>query len=111
MEKLKNSKLMVLFVLVFAFFVYEKFAKPSSSAEQVDVVVDSSVMLIGNEFLDYLAKVKAIEVDDSLFKSTAWSNLIDFSKPLPEVSPGKDNLFDTPALPQISPVVPTKKSR
>lgn len=104
MQKIKNSKLIIVFILVLVIFIYEKFFTGSDSQVPELVSVDTSSMLIGNEFLDYLAKVKSIEIDDSLFKSTAWTNLVDFGRPLPEASPGKDNLFSAP-----SPVLPTTK--
>lgn len=109
MQKLKNSKLIIVFLLVLALFVYEKFFASSDDTTLVSdqsVVFDKNLALVGNEFLDYLAQVKNIKVDDSLFKSTAWTNLRDFSKPLPEVSPGKEDLFGGQA-----PVVDTSKTR
>jgi uncharacterized membrane protein len=96
MESLKKSnKLIFVFIIVFIFFVYNTFF---ASKNNVSVGVNTDIateenLLVGNEFLDYLAKVKAIQIDDSLFKSTAWTNLKDFGKPLPEVSPGKEDLF------------------
>ncbi len=96
MESLKKSnKLIFVFIIVLIFFVYNTFFA-SKKGVSVDVSTDQNSaenVLVGNEFLDYLAKVKAIQIDDGLFKSTAWTNLKDFGKPLPEVSPGKDDLF------------------
>lgn len=109
MQRLKNNKLTIVFIIVLVIFIYNKFF--TSNNDVSDVVLDNNQVLVGNEFLDYLAKVKSIEIDDKLFKSTAWTNLVDFSRPLPEVSPGKDDLFNSSIQISLPQATPKTKSR
>lgn len=107
MESLKKNKILIgLFLLTAVlFFGYKMFG----SQVLGDIYGgDVSVNPVGQDIIKILDDLQKADLDVSLFSSTIWLNLQDFSIQMPEDQPGNENLFN-PLL--AKPIVPTKSTK
>lgn len=91
MESLKQNKILVsvLVLSIVIFFGYRFFG-----GDIEDVIVNSDASTNGgSEFVVLLERLRKVDINDSLFQSTAWNNLVDYSVILPTDQPGKSDLF------------------
>ncbi len=112
MQSLKQNKTLVtIFLISLVAFLFYQFKGKDT------VVIDPA--LVGNEVVSdqttadillLLNKMQQASIDGDFFTSTAWTNLVDQSTPLPTDAPGRSNLFEGTLQGQsISPVASTSR--
>jgi amino acid permease len=91
MESLKQNKILlsIFAIVVIIFLGYHFFGSDITES----IVTNTENQDSGSEFVVLLEKLKQVDINDNLFKSTAWTNLVDFSIVLPQDAPGKTDLF------------------
>lgn len=90
MELLKKNKILITIVLlfVFALWAYNTFLKTDNS-----IPTDSSASAIGSDVLELNASLQTVTLDQSLFSSPLYRNLVDFSPTLQSQPVGRVNPF------------------
>lgn len=91
MESLKKNKILLstFFVVLIIFVVYQ-YASPKVQSVQTET---QDTIEAGSKTLSLLNEVQRISIDDTLFSSTVWTSLKDFSAPPVNTQPGKQDLF------------------
>lgn len=92
MKALKNNinAIITIVVLIALFFVYQSFFKPDTSV----IVSDSVNQNVGQDVVSLYTTLQAVDLDQSLFSTNAYKNLVDFSTVLQEQPKGRRNPFD-----------------
>lgn len=107
MEALKQNKILLGAFLITAilFFGYKMFGNQVLG----DIYgADVSVNPVGQDIIKVLDDLQKADLDTSLFSSTIWVNLQDFSIPMPEDEAGNDQLFNPLKLPFPTKVQPKR---
>lgn len=87
----KNKSLILSIVLlVLLFVVYNNFFK----SETTSFTIDPQVKAIGANIVKTYAELQSVEFDTKLFTAPAYTNLTDFSAPIPSQPVGRTNPFD-----------------
>jgi len=87
----KNKSLLLsILILVLLFVVYNNFFK----SETTSFIVDPQVKAIGANIVKTYADLQSVEFDTKLFTAPAYTNLTDFSTPIPSQTVGRTNPFD-----------------
>jgi len=87
----KNKSLLLsILILVLLFVVYNNFFK----SETTSFTVDPQVKAIGANIVKTYADLQSVEFDTKLFTTPAYTNLEDFSTPIPNQAVGRINPFD-----------------
>ena len=90
LQKNKNLIIVVALVVV-AFWVYVSFFKPDNSSTPADPAAQQ----VGSDVLDLYASLQSVTLDQSLFSSDLYKRLVDFSTTIPSQPAGRSNPFDT----------------
>jgi hypothetical protein len=107
MESIKKNKILVsIFLIVFAVFIYFFFFNNSSTATQsVGVSGMPGTPGLGggidngagsgsqSDIVGTLEKINTVNIDNTLFSDSSWLSLKDFSQPISNNVPGKNDLF------------------
>jgi hypothetical protein len=95
MESIKKNKVLLsMFVITLVAFIYYFFFSGSgSSTPAPSVAVSGQSDQVGSQVLQMLNQISTVQIDQSLFTSTAWLSLKDISSTLPNDIPGKNDLF------------------
>lgn len=93
MESLKKNKtlLIVLLISFVLFAVYE--LKGSIGGTTAVNTAPNANAAITTDMLSSLAEMQQATIDTTLFTSTAWVSLVDYSIQLPTDTPGRPELF------------------
>lgn len=93
MEILSKGKgiLGIVAIFIVAMFLYNLFFKPEVST----VVSDLETSNVGNELLKMREALQAVTLDQSLFSSIGFINLVDYTNPVPSQPTGRSNPFNT----------------
>jgi hypothetical protein len=91
MKSLESHKgiVVAVFIFIFAIIAYNYLA-PDTSTVAPDIVTSGP----GAEVVSLYSSLQSITFDQSLFTSTGYTNLTDFSTPLPTEAIGRTNPFD-----------------
>ncbi len=92
MKALKNNigALITIIVLIVLFFVYQSFFKLN-----INLAVSGSVdQNVGQDVVALYTTLQAVDLDQNLFTTPAYKNLIDFSTALQDQPKGRRNPFD-----------------
>lgn len=92
MKALKNNlnALITIAVLIVLFFVYQSFFKPN-----IGVSVSGSVnQNVGQDVVSLYTTLQAVDLDQKVFTTLAYRNLVDFSTTLQDQPKGRHNPFD-----------------
>ncbi|MHB0977852.1 MAG: hypothetical protein ACYC1K_00355 [Minisyncoccota bacterium] len=92
MKALKNNMgaLITIAVLLVLFFVYQSFFKPN-----INSVASGSVdQNVGQDVVALYTTLQAVDLDQNLFTTPAYKNLVDFSTVLQDQPKGRRNPFD-----------------
>lgn len=94
----KNKVMLVVLLVILAFFGYRFMFKKDASSGKSDLAVDagaeaSGQSAIGRDLIVTISKLKSLNLDDSLFKDPIFNNLSDFSIPLIPQEVGRSNPF------------------
>ena len=96
----KNNKVMllVLLIIITAFFGYRYMFKKDSSSGSSDLAVDSSAgtseqAIIGKDLMVAISKLKSLTLDDTFFQDPTFVSLNDFSVPIADQDVGRGNPF------------------
>lgn len=92
MKALKNNMgaIITIVVLIILFFVYQSFFKPSVSVP----VSGSTNPNVGQDVVDLYTTLQVVTLNQNLFTTPAYRNLIDFSTVLQDQPKGRRNPFD-----------------
>jgi hypothetical protein len=90
MELLKKNRTLILGVLLIAlvFWAYTTFFKQDSSTP-----TDMNAQAVGSDVLSLYASLQAVTIDQSIFSSPLYRNLVDFSPELQSQPSGRTNPF------------------
>ncbi len=92
MNAFKNNMgaVITIVVLIIFFFVYQSFLKP-----KIDTIVSSSInQNVGQDVVALYATLKTVRLEQGLFTTVAYKNLVDFSTALQDQPKGRNNPFD-----------------
>lgn len=91
MKALQNNKGIIAAIIVFilAIFSYNYFFKSKPGEAEAGVAKES----VGQDVLELNANLQTVTLDRTLFGTTAYKSLIDFSSELPPPSVGRHNPF------------------
>lgn len=91
-ELLNKNKTLIVTVIVFvaALWVYSSFVKPTLTTP-----TNTSTREVGSDILALYASLQSVTLDQSLFSSPLYRNLVDFSTPLASQPVGRTNPFGT----------------
>jgi len=82
MESLrKNSKTIIVLILFLCGFYFYKTYFASDAILEQNVEVEQ----LGNRVLNLNNKLESVELDQSLFSYSLYNDLVDFSKPIPNI--------------------------
>jgi len=92
METLKKNKgtLAAIALFVVAIFLYNFFFK----SEAITVPSESSASAIGDDLIKIRGDLQKVTLDQSVFSSSGYLLLTDFSTAIPEQATGRSNPFD-----------------
>lgn len=90
METLKKNKITIITIILLAlgFWVYSNYLKPDDS-----VPTDVSAQAVGSDVLALSQSLQSVTLDQTLFSSPLYRNLVDFSPTLPNQPVGRVNPF------------------
>lgn len=90
MELLQKNKILITVVILFvlALWAYNSFFKVDSS-----VPTDAAAQTVGSDVLSLYSSLQSVTLEQSLFSSPLYRNLIDFSTPLQSQPVGRPNPF------------------
>jgi hypothetical protein len=92
MEALKQNKVLVgMFVIVCIAFGFYIFGGNKDVVSPLLTSVDTSNS--GQNIVSLLAQVEQARIDTTLFSSSLWNTLKDYSIPIPDTAPGKTDIF------------------
>ena len=93
MKALQNNKGMIVAIVIFiiAIGAYNLFFK--SSASEADTT--ASKVSVGKDVLELNANIQSVTLDRTLFGTTAYKSLVDFSSTLESQPVGRHNPFGT----------------
>lgn len=94
----KNKVILIILLVILAFFGYRFMFKKGASSGKSDLAVDSGTgasgqSAIGRDLIVTISKLKSLNLDDALFKDPIFNNLSDFSVPLIPQEVGRSNPF------------------
>lgn len=98
----KNSKataiaLVVIIVISFGLFFYyyqkDSTEDPTSSLETTDSAESNEARAASDRIVKILNQVSALQIDDTIFKTTVYKSLVDYSVQIPEQNVGRENPF------------------
>lgn len=92
MEFLHKNQKIILIALFFggAIWAYLTFFK----SDNVGVTSNLAAESVGSEVLELYTRLQAVTLDQTLFTSSLYRRLVDFSKTIPQQVPGRPNPFD-----------------
>lgn len=92
MDFLNKNKITISAVLIFslALWIYSSFFKGGNVVVTSDTNADS----VGADVLSLNSSLQSVSLDQSLFTTSLYRNLVDFSTAIPSQSVGRTNPFD-----------------
>lgn len=99
MSKILKAVLILVIIVAIGFFAYKYFLKPGAKTPLSGLVSGGNATVspsqnIDSEFLQTLLSLKAIRLDTSVFESSSYKSLKDYTVVLPEVNDaGRPNPF------------------
>lgn len=90
MQTIKNNKGILISIIIFiaGIWIYKSFFAPSDVIE-----LDTSGKAIGNDILELNSNLQTVTLDKTLFGTTAYKSLVDFSTTVPLQPIGRTNPF------------------
>ncbi|MBX4195666.1 hypothetical protein KW796_01765 [Candidatus Parcubacteria bacterium] len=90
---LKNNMALIVVAILFiiGIYVYSSFRSPAS----VSTTRDISAQAVGSDVLNLYSSIQSVSLNQSLFSSPLYKRLVDFSTPIPNQLPGRNNPFDS----------------
>ena len=98
MEAIKKYRIVILviIVLILAFFVVRMFTGKSKNSNDVLTSTNNTTQvsnIIGQQFVNQLITLKSVTLDTSLFSDPRFRTLQDSSQPIPDQPYGRPNPF------------------
>lgn len=95
MQKIQKIIIVTILIGGVGFVVYSIFLKASTvSAQNTDTgVTTETSATVGQDILDLMAAFQKVSIDSSLFSSSLFQNLKDFSTTIQPETPGRSNPF------------------
>jgi hypothetical protein len=88
----KNQTVILVIVLLGgAFYAYSAFFKVDST--MVVTPDDLTAQAVGAEVIDLQNRISSVRLKQSIFDSTLFNRLMDFSQPIPEQPTGRTNPY------------------
>lgn len=85
----KNMGVLIVALLIGGgYYAYNTFFATDAIVEQ-----DAEVQVIGGRVLSLNTQLESVSLKQTLFSDPLYQRLIDFSKPLPDLTPGRSNPF------------------
>lgn len=110
-ELLKYKKIIYIAVLIFiGLVVYNYFFKPEINVDPVtsDVASPTGKLAVDKEILTLLGDLHSLVLDNSIFSSSAFKSLEDFSLPVEDEPKGRSNPFAPIGVNVVTPPLPLK---